>query len=181
MCSCVRCTKHMSVSFLRLCSKWVYLGRPKKGILGTPGRRAWKAILAVFQRVLALFGFLWLPGALFIKKNLMKTDHFMFSNQETNEKVPYDFGTTKRDPIVKIYGSKTIVFFSSLWPRKWLWLVNSNTSEAKYCYAGSSWLKTASRWPKIAQAGPRGPKKSQAVVSWAKMGQHCSIFQTTKP
>ena len=62
----------------------VYLGRPNKGVQGRPGKRAWKAILVVFQRVLALFGFLWLPGALFIKKDLMETDYFMFSNQETN-------------------------------------------------------------------------------------------------
>ena len=68
------------------------LGLPrkaKKGVQGRPGKRAWKAILVVFGRVLTLLGSLWPSGALFIKKNLMKTDYFMFSNQETNEKVPY--------------------------------------------------------------------------------------------
>ena len=39
--------------------------------------------MAVLQRFLALFGFLWLPGVSFIKKKLMKTDYFVFPNSGT--------------------------------------------------------------------------------------------------
>ena len=72
----------MAVSCLLLSMEWVYQGRPKKGLPGKQGRRAWKAFVKVFQRVLALLGSHWPPGSLFIKKNLMKTYSFVVSHLE---------------------------------------------------------------------------------------------------
>ena len=81
----------MAVSHLSLCLKWVYPGRPKRQGSRDPREESLEeAISAYFEGFSLCLGPPCAPGALFIKKSLMKTYYFAFPNHETNETLPYE-------------------------------------------------------------------------------------------
>ena len=60
---------YMAVSCLLLSMKWVYPGRPKKGVPGTLGRRAWKRLFWFISKGFGLVRLSLLPwGSVYQEK-----------------------------------------------------------------------------------------------------------------